>query len=126
MTADMRPMGLGEILDRTFQIYRARFWAVALIAAMPVFAMELIQFVDSTWLHVHSLVHPFRQPGIFLWNFVIGLAYYHVSLVFSGLAFPAVVKLTSSSLLGEECTIISSLRFAVVRWQSYLGSHFSR
>jgi hypothetical protein len=35
MTATLRPMNLGEILDRTFQIYRARFWVFLGIAALP-------------------------------------------------------------------------------------------
>ena len=120
MTAPLRPMNLGEILDRTFQIYRARFFAFIVVAAIPVLAMEMIQAVDSTWLHMYSLVHPFRQPGIFLWRFAVGLAYFHVSGIFGILVEPAFVKLTSRSILGGKSSIVSSLQFAATRWRSYL------
>jgi hypothetical protein len=124
MTAPLRPMNLGEILDRSLQIYRSKFIVFLVVAAIPVLAMELIQAVDNTWLHMYSLVHPFRQPGIFLWRFAVGLAYFHVSGIFGILIEPAFVKLTSRSILGGECSIVSSLRFAAARWRSYLWIAF--
>jgi Na+/melibiose symporter-like transporter len=36
MSASLRPMTLGEILDRTFQIYRSRFRFFLAIGALPV------------------------------------------------------------------------------------------
>jgi hypothetical protein len=38
MTERLRPMSLGEILDRSFQIYRSRFFPFVVIAAMPLTA----------------------------------------------------------------------------------------
>jgi hypothetical protein len=32
---DLRPMSLGEVLDRTFSLYKSRFWLFAGIAALP-------------------------------------------------------------------------------------------
>lgn len=120
MTAPLRPMNLGEILDRTFQIYKSRLLVFAGVAVIPVFAIELIQLADRTWLHLYSLVHPSGQLGAFYWNFVVGLAFYHVSSVFGIMIEPAIVKLASSSVLGDRCSMISSLRFAGYRWRGYL------
>ena len=113
-------MGLGEILDRILHIYKSRLLAFAGMAALPVLVMELIHLADSTWLHVHSLLHPFWQPGVFLWNFLVGLAFYHVSSVFSLLVEPAIVKMASSSVLGEDCSVLASLKFAGANWRRFL------
>ena len=39
--ADLRPMTLGEVLDRTFQLYKSNFWLFAGITALP-FSLLLI------------------------------------------------------------------------------------
>ncbi len=57
MTAPLRPMNLGEILDQTFHIYRSRFLAFVMIATIPTLAMDLILFANEAWIHVSSLVH---------------------------------------------------------------------
>ena len=120
MTAPLRPMNLGEILDRTLQIYRARFLAFVGIAAIPVLATELIHLADRTWLHVHSLAHPVGQFQLFAWNFVVGLGFYHIFGVFGDLIEPALFRMTSASVLGDECTLVSSLQFVQLRWPRYL------
>jgi len=120
MTPALRPMNLGEILDRAFQIYRSRFFAFVGIGLIPIFAAESVQLADRTWLHVNSLVHPVGRPELFLWNTVIWLAYYHVFAVFSSLIEPSSINVASSFILGEKCSLISSLRFVAVRWRSYL------
>lgn len=42
MNESLRPSTLGEILDRTAQLYRRNFWLFAGVAAMPVGVMVLI------------------------------------------------------------------------------------
>jgi hypothetical protein len=44
MSANLRPMTLGEILDRTFQIYWQRFGLFLLLAAFPIFRIALSVF----------------------------------------------------------------------------------
>jgi len=58
MTATLRPMNLGEILDRTFQIYRKQFWAFVVVAAVPALVVHgrndmLVPVADSVWLAEH-------------------------------------------------------------------------
>jgi hypothetical protein len=119
MIPQLRPMNLGEILDRTFQIYRSRFFAFVGVAAIPALVMWMVHIADNSWLHLHTLVHPFRQPGTFLWNFVIGLAFYHFAALFGLIFEPALIKLTSCSILGEESSLFAALGFLAVRWRSY-------
>lgn len=39
---DLRPMTLGEVLDRTFKLYRSNFWLFAGIIALPFLALLVI------------------------------------------------------------------------------------
>ena len=64
MTATLRPMNLGEILDRTFQIYRSRFLVFVGIAALPAIAMMALEMADQFWLKI--LPEPFG-PTFYLW-----------------------------------------------------------
>lgn len=120
MTPSLRPMNLGEILDRSFQIYRSRFFAFVGIAAAPVLTMHCLEAADNAWLHLHSLVHPSRQSGNTLWNFVIALGFYHVSGLLSLVVMPAHVSVVSGQILGEQNSIFVAIRFAALRWRSYL------
>jgi hypothetical protein len=124
MTELLRPMNLGEIFDRTFQIYRSRFLAFVAILAIPVLAMELADVVNRAWPHPQSLFHPSGRPGAFMWSFAVGLGYYPLACVLFLLIEPALVKLASRSILGEECSIAFSLRFVGARWRDYLWIGF--
>jgi hypothetical protein len=45
--ADLRPMSLGEVLDRTFNLYKNNFWLFAGITAMPSLILLLISVTLS-------------------------------------------------------------------------------
>jgi hypothetical protein len=117
-------LNLGEILDRTFQIYRVRFLAFVCVAALPALAMRGIHLADTTWLKVHSLFRPVWTPGVYMWNFVVALGFYHIAGLLGLLAEPAHFKLASGPILDQECSLGSSLRFAAARWQGYLWIAF--
>jgi len=124
MEAALRPVSLGEILDKTFAIYRRKFLLFAGIAAFPAAAMTGIHLADVAWWHVSSLVHPFRQPGIMLWRFTVSLGYHHVSGFLQVLFSPAFVYAVSCEIFGNPVTIAGSFRFALARWRSYLWLAF--
>ncbi|MGA2834760.1 MAG: hypothetical protein ABSE55_16970 [Terracidiphilus sp.] len=124
MNANLRPMNLGEILDRTFQIYRAKFLLFVGIAVLPALVMLSVHLADFTWFHLSSLVHPFRQPGIAIWSFIVSLGFYHVSGFLQLLILPALVYLTSSLFLGEGSSIQKAIGFAVAGWRRYLWVAF--
>jgi hypothetical protein len=113
-------MGLGEVLDKTFAIYRSRFLLFAGLAALPQAVMLGIHCADLAWWHVQSLVQPYRQPGIFLWNLAISLGYYHIAGFLGILVFPAFVQACSSLLFGESTSILAALRFTAARCGTYL------
>jgi hypothetical protein len=113
-------MNLGEILDRTFQIYRSRFLLFVGIAALPAFVMFALHLADISLLRFNSLVRAYREPGFTLWNFLVWLAYYHVSTFLGMLILPAFVKQVTSVLEDEVCSIRSALQFVWLRFKSFL------
>lgn len=121
MTAALRPMNLGEILDRTFEIYRNQFLLFFGIAALPALAILAIHAADNAWLHSNQLVHTYNRGGAVLWNSVVGLAYYHISGFFNFLVMPAAVRSCSKAIFGDRTSLVSALRFAATRWRSYIS-----
>jgi len=119
VTAPLRPMNLGEILDRTFQIYRSRSLVFAGIAALPALAMMGLHMAPDRWLHGPSTVYLSRR-GVTLWNLAVSLGFYHVASFLALLFFPAQIHVTSATFFGERSSILAALRFSIARWRSYL------
>ena len=61
--ADLRPMSLGEVLDRTFKIYRNHFWLFAGISALPAGAMLIVRVANSAWTAHASRVRVVGQSA---------------------------------------------------------------
>ncbi len=120
MAALLRPMTLGEILDRTFEIYRKRFLLFVGIAAPPSVVLLALQLVDHAWVHTDRLLGPMNRRQSLMWGQVVWFGYFHISSFLAVLFLPAFVRASSSILFGEEATVLGSLRFAAERWAKYL------
>lgn len=121
MTAPLRPMTLGEILDRTFEVYRKRFFAFAGLSAIPALAMLLMHVADQLWLRT-------RPPELarLFGSFNIGvplysLAFFNISTVFQLFVYPSIAHLCSTDLLGEPSSISASLRAGFKDWKANVG-----
>lgn len=124
MQAALRPMNLGEILDRTFAIYRKKFLLFAGIAALPSAAMLGIHVLDIAWFHSARWVTTADQSDAAAWNWVIAFGYDHISAFLGLLFLPAFVRMASCEVFAENVTIVASLRFALARWRRYLWLAF--
>lgn len=121
MTALLRPMTLGEILDRTFEVYRKRFFAFTGLSAIPALAMLLVHAADLIWLRT-------RPPELarLFGTFNIGvplysLAFFNISTVFQLLLYPSIARLCSTDLLGEPSSVSKSLPAGFRGWRINLG-----
>ena len=108
---DLRPLSLGEILDRTFSLYRRHFLLFLGIAAIPhllTLALNLVQvFVlqggkGSTATQAPNGLMAFGLFGIFVWLFVYIVAYLF--------AHGGTIYAVSDLYLGHPTTINASLR----------------
>src|SRR5208282_4082343 len=126
MQAALRPMNLGEILDRTFAIYRKNFLLFAGIGALPAAVMLAIHAVDIAWVHTDRWigVTDATQSGRIALSWLRAYGYYHISGFVALLFLPAFVRLASCEIFGESATIVASLRFALARWRRYLWLAF--
>ena len=120
MAVILRPMNMGEILDRTFEIYRKNLLLFLGIAAIPELLMLSIHLIDDLRLHLRTLVPtPTPQAGT-LWQFALVLVYFHVTTFVGLLYLPAPIRACSNSIFGHRASVADSLRFAGARWRSYL------
>jgi hypothetical protein len=126
MQVALRPMNLGEILDRTFEIYRKKFLVFAGIAALPAAVMLGIHVVDIAWVHTDRLIgmEGEEQSTRMALNWLRSYGYYHISGFLAVLVQPAFVRATSKVLFDESTSILGSLRFIAKRSRTYLWLAF--
>jgi hypothetical protein len=121
MTATLRPMNLGEILDQTFQIYRAKFLAYAGIAAVPALAMIGLEIANMFWWHLH-LQDTERISFKFTFaDLVAMLVFYQISLLLHILVWPGFAYVTSKCCLDEQWSFRAAVFGYVGRWRGLLA-----
>jgi Membrane domain of glycerophosphoryl diester phosphodiesterase len=113
---DLRPLSLGEILDRTFSVYRANFLLFVGIAAVPQalvllfnLGQTLLVAVPLNPLKPQSAATTFDAKIIGGWIFgaIFGLFVYLMAYVYS---HGAAVNAVSDIYLGQSATIVGSFR----------------
>jgi hypothetical protein len=116
---DLRPLTTGEILDRTFSLYRSRFWLFAGIAAISggvqvVGAAAQMVFQHYAFHHmVFGTINVVSFAVIIVANLLFLLAY---SVTQATTAFAV-----SEVYLGRQTSIGESLRATIGRWLAYIG-----
>ena len=117
MKTELRPLTLGEILDRTAQLYRAHFLLFVGIAVFPRALLLIWQLLDlgiTRYLESHH--HPttvFTISGT-----VFGLVLY---FAFAGIGVAAINRAVSALYLGETATIVGSYNQVKPHWARYIG-----
>jgi hypothetical protein len=115
-------MNVGEILDRSLQIYRRQFWAFVAVAFVPALVVQGIALADTFWFHLYSQAVRDNHwtPGIYMTRAVFAIGYYHFASFFGFLLFLVILKLVSGQVLNEEINIRAAWRFFRARWPRYL------
>ncbi|HUB18790.1 MAG TPA: hypothetical protein VL990_09160 [Acidobacteriaceae bacterium] len=119
---DLRPLSTGEVLDRTFQLYRSRFALFASLAALP----AAVQFVSGTLqillttsehvthgLHITVVSRPILS-GIIV---VAGLLVY---FVFYGITQAATTWAVAEIYLGKPASARIAWNTAIAHWLRYV------
>ncbi|HEY1730575.1 MAG TPA: hypothetical protein VGG15_02450, partial [Terriglobales bacterium] len=68
---DLRPLSTGELLDRTFQIYRLRFSLFAGLAVLPA-AVSVVTQSLRLWYAAHQSVHVHHGADLYRVQIVTG------------------------------------------------------
>jgi len=119
METNLRPLSLGEILDRTAQLYRTNFLLFAGIAACYAGVALLINLVSVALLEVFKTSR-FASPlgwqmQVFSWGSVL------VMLIVSNVAGAANNRAVAWVHLGEPATISAAYRSILPNLGRYLG-----
>jgi hypothetical protein len=113
-TAALRPLSLGELLDRTFFLYRRHFLLFVSIIAIPHLVLTAFQFIGVA---INPRGVGFTTASI-LWTFATFVVYLPVIAASHGTTVIAVSKLH----LGQETTIAESFSGVAGRtaWLSWV------
>ena len=124
MNENPRPSTLGEILDRTAQVYRRNFLLFAGVAALPIGTMMAIGVLGGGFaLAVGAAARGMAWPQIFAGGalalmLLVALPVYLVAYVYST---AGLTQAAASTYRGEKTTIGATLRSVTPRFWRYLG-----
>jgi hypothetical protein len=118
---DLRPLSTGEVLDRTFQIYRSRFALFAGLALLPAAVGVItnaarLMYASHQEMHVHAGTAYLRVQIL---TAVLMLVSSLVSLVLYGITQAATTWAVSAVYLGEAASIKEAYGVAFNHWFRY-------
>jgi hypothetical protein len=127
MNETLRPSTLGEILDRTFQLYRNNFWRFVGIAALPLVAASLLLIpIAGLWFAAVSATPGIHHGGSALTTMVGGIGFVLAYIIFLPLYLGAysfsiagITQATVGAHRGERPTIRAVLKSVRPRFWSY-------
>ncbi len=124
----LRPLGVGDIVDRVFSLYRQRALLFAALSAVPYLALFLVlggvaislgsrlsplaPFIESLQDGPFAPNLVLSQPvaGAFVWLGALGLFAGVVAVLFLSVQIGSLVDAASARYMGREATIGSSFR----------------
>jgi uncharacterized membrane protein len=105
--ADLRPMTLGEVLDRTFTLYKGHFWLFAGIMSLPFlllfFFQVLIAAIGAAGRAVGQA--PSVSPNVLIGAFGGAVVIVVLSFIMTGVAQAATIFAVSDLYLGRTATV---------------------
>ena len=121
MMQPLRPMNLGEILDRTFQIYKSRFWVFVGIAALSALVMMAVRLAMESWWKLDSS-KGFPVFGLIYMEQVIWmLLLFLVQTLFDFLVRPSMTHLIFGEVVDSPLCLSTALKSALNRWLANMG-----
>lgn len=118
METTLRPLTLGEILDRTAQLYRTNFLLFAGIASVYAGALLVLSLGE---IGVQEVLRMNHMNGQIIWATVVGaLIMWPVMVVIGGFAIAANNRAVASVHLSEPATIRGAYGSILPRWGRYL------
>jgi hypothetical protein len=112
--ADLRPMSLGEVLDRTFKLYKNHFWLFVGINTLPSGVLLMLRVANSAWQTSHVASGQFPggnatfSPNALLAGVAAGFGFFLVYLALQGYAQAATVFAVSELYLGGTAGVRES------------------
>ncbi|HEY4710953.1 MAG TPA: glycerophosphoryl diester phosphodiesterase membrane domain-containing protein [Candidatus Acidoferrales bacterium] len=112
-TAELRPLSLGELLDRTFTLYRNHFWVFVGIMAIPASFGIPVSYISLAFQgnSVSAGKPTFTPaPGLILGYIAGFFAFAILLMLVHSIALAAVTHAVSEAYLGRRSTVRDSYR----------------
>jgi hypothetical protein len=116
---DLRPLTTGEVLDRTFSVYRSRFWLFAGIAAVS--GVVQVAAAAAQMVFQHFSMHRPKFGKLDATNITIMVIANLLFFFAYSVTQAATVFAVSEIYLGRATSIAESLRATVGRWYAYIA-----
>ena len=126
---ELRPLTTGEILDRTFFLYRSNFWLYVGLASIAAGASTLASVGRLTYFRLNSPMQP-SSPRAMIASGVITVVGLLLYFAVYSVTHAATVSAVSALYLGEETSMGAALgavrghwvRYCLISlWQSWSG-----
>jgi hypothetical protein len=127
-TAELRPLSLGELLDRTFTLYRNHFWVFVGIMAVPAsFGIPVsyvsLAFQGTTFSAGKTPLTP--APSLILGYLAGFFAFAILLILVHSIALAAVTHAVSEAYLGRRSTVRDSYRSIHGKFWRLMGVIFN-
>jgi hypothetical protein len=115
----LRPLSTGEVLDRTFEIYRGNFWLFAGLASLSGAFGLILNAIAMVVHHVVLLHHGIQIAALVtrISSAVMGI----LGLPVTAVVYAASVYALCEVYLGRRTTAKESLEATAGRWLRYVG-----
>lgn len=121
----LRPLGIGDVLDGTFQVYRRSFVPIITVMAIVTVPSVLLSlpFALLTGVNERTMERFFENPtniGTMIGGGILFFLLWIVLLAAQLVAAGAAVRVASNSILGEPISVADAYREALGRFWSLL------
>jgi hypothetical protein len=127
----LRPLGLGEILDDVFRVYRRHFWllvAIAVIVSLPGLALQFASGSASQFGFALSVLNDLNNPDALaarqppgLPNLAVLAVSYLVLIALVPFTLAAIPRATIDIVLGNPVSVRSALAGVARRYWRLMG-----
>jgi hypothetical protein len=114
---ELRPLTTGEILDRTFYLYRSNFWLYVGLASIAAGVNVLASIGRLAYLHFKGV--PDTSPGAVLVGSVFSIVGLILYFVVYNVTHAATVSAVSSIYLGEQTSMGKAIDAVKGHWLQY-------
>ena len=115
----LRPLSTGEVLDRTFAIYRAHFWLFAGLASLAGAFSLVLNAIQLVVHHMVLLQHGIRIAGLV--TQIAGGVIAILVLPVEAVVYAASVYALCEVYLGRRTTAKEAVQATIGRWLRYVG-----
>lgn len=109
---DLRPLSVGELLDRTFRLFRKNFLTFVLIAVIMQLPVSILQIGSALMVNNFAFNpaagNPFDNPGAILSTVLVSFGIGFASFIITQVGTAALTQAVSDSYLGRPVSFDSA------------------